>query len=491
MITTSIETILIVFSVLLIVSIVGSKASSRFGIPSLLFFLFIGMLAGSEGIGRLSFDDPKLAQYVGVVALVFILFSGGLETEWKTARHLTKEGLVLSTFGVLLTALILGLFVTYFTKFSLIEGLLLGAIVSSTDAAAVFSMLRSKKVSLQGELRPLLEFESGSNDPMAVFLTISFIELLTSPQRSFLQMFPMFVLQMGVGAVFGYLSGKGLVFLVNKIKLEYDGLYPVLTMATILLAYSLTSKLMGNGFLAVYIAGIMVGNSNIIQKRYLIHFHGGLAWLMQIAMFLTMGLLVFPSHLIPVAPVGILIALFLMFVARPASVFLSLAPTHFNLREKVFISWVGLRGSVPIILATFPLLAGIDKSGTIFNIVFFIVLASALLQGTSIPLLAKWLGVDSPLLEKKKYPIEFEQTDALNTRMIDFTIPYNSWMIGRPVSEIGLPQDSLITLVARNEDFIVPSGRTVIEAGDVLLTLVNNNNLQEVLDLFSKIAPNP
>jgi len=485
---TSIETILIAVSVLLIISIVASKASGRFGIPSLLLFLIVGMLAGSEGIGGIYFNNPRLAQDMGVVALIFILFSGGLETEWKSVRPLIRVGAGLSTIGVLITALLLGVFVSYALKFSLLEGLLLGAIVSSTDAAAVFAVMGSRKVSLKGALKPLLELESGSNDPMAVFLTISFISLITRTDRSILSMFPVFILQMGLGAAMGYGLGKAAVALINKIKLEYDGLYPVLTVSAIIFIYGLTTKLSGSGFLAVYIAGLIMGNSTFVQKRYLIHFHGGLAWLMQIAMFLTMGLLVFPSRLVAVAGAGLLTAAFLIFVARPLSVFLVMAPTRFNLREKTLISWVGLRGSVPIILATFPLLAGIQQAEGIFNIVFFIVLASALLQGTSIPFVAKLLKVETPLMDKKKYPLELDQTDALNTRLIDFTVPFNSWMIGKPIAEIRVPPDSLITLIVRNEDFIVPSGQTVIEMGDVLLTLVNNNNVLEVMNLFSRLS---
>lgn len=486
---TSIETILVAVSALLIISITASKASSRFGVPSLLIFLIIGMLAGSEGIGGIYFDSPRLAQNIGIVALIFILFSGGLETEWKSVRPVLREGLILATVGVLITALLLGWFAMYVLKFSLLEGLLLGAIVSSTDAAAVFAVLRSKRVNLQGELRPLLELESGSNDPMAVFLTLGFIGLVAGTHASILGMFPLFVLQMGVGAALGYGFGKAIVYLVNKIKLEYDGLYPVLTIAAIIFVYGVTAKLSGSGFLAVYIAGLIVGNSTLNQKRYLIHFHSGLAWLMQITMFLSMGLLVFPSRLIPAAGAGILIALFLLIVARPVSVFVTLARSRFSLPERILISWVGLRGSVPIILATFPLIAGVQRSETIFNVVFFIVLISTLLQGSTIAFVAKLLGVYAPMPDKKKLPLEMDQTDSLNTRLIDYAVPFNSWMTGKAISEIRLPPDSLITLVVRNEDFIVPGGQTKIEPGDVLLTLVNNNNMQEVMELLSRQKP--
>ena len=267
----SLEILLISVSLLLITSIIASKTSNRFGIPSLLIFLVIGILLGSEGIVGIQFDNPKLAQYIGIIALVFILFAGGLETEWRIVKSVIYEGIALSTIGVLITALILALFAVLVLKFSILEGLLLGAIVSSTDAAAVFSVLRSKKVSLSGELTPLLELESGSNDPMAVFLTVGFISFIVGINNSVFNMVTLFISQMGVGALLGFILGKGIVYFINKIKLEYDGLYPVFTMAFILLTYAFVSILKGNGFLAIYIVGLIMGNSNIVQKRNLIH----------------------------------------------------------------------------------------------------------------------------------------------------------------------------------------------------------------------------
>jgi cell volume regulation protein A len=485
----SLEHIITGFSLLLIISIVASKASSRFGIPSLLIFLFIGMVAGSKLLGNIAFNDLRLAQYIGVVALAFILFSGGLETDWKVVKPVLWQGISLATLGVLITAVMLGYFAVYVLHFSIIEGLLLGSIVSSTDAAAVFSVLRSRKISLSGHLKPLLELESGSNDPMAVFLTIGFISIITGPNKSMVDMVPMFFMQMGIGALMGYVCGKGILLFINRVKLEYDGLYPVLTISLVLLAYALTSYLKGNGFLAIYIIGVIMGNSNFVQKRNLIHFHSGVAWLMQIAMFLTLGLLAVPAKIIPVAGIGFIVSIFLIFIARPASVFISLIKTNLDFNEKLFISWVGLRGSLPIILATFPMIAGIQKSDMVFNMIFFIVFTSALFQGTSIAFVARLLKVEVPFKDKIKYPLEFEQNDDLNTRLIDFTVPYNSWMVEKTVAEIGVPQDSLITLIARNDDFVVPGGKTKIEEGDVLQILVNNNNLQEVVDILSSRKP--
>jgi len=391
------EYALIGFALLLLLSVLASKVSERFGIPALLLFLVLGMLAGSDGPGGIYFDDAALAQFVGVTALSLILFSGGLDTDWNSVRPVFKYGLTLSTLGVLLTTLLVGLFTQVVLRSSLLEGLLLGAIVSSTDAAAVFSILRSKGVSLKGQLKPLLELESGSNDPMAVFLTISLVQLLTQPATSLANLILLFGVQMSLGVIAGYVMGKGIVFLANHLRLGYEGLYPVLTLSSVLFTYGVTNLIGGSGFLAVYLAGIVAGNHDFIHRRSLLRFHDGIAWLMQIAMFLTLGLLVFPSRLVPIGGASLLIALWLVFIARPASVFVSLFPIRaLSVREKTLVSWVGLRGAVPIVLATYPLLARIPQADLIFNVVFFIVLTSVLLQGTTIPLMARWLGVDEP-----------------------------------------------------------------------------------------------
>lgn len=390
-----IEHVLIGAAVLLLLSVIASKASAQLGIPSLLLFLFIGMLAGSEGLGGIYFDDAQVAQFVGVVALTFILFAGGLDTNWIQIKPVLGRGIILATAGVMLTAILVGGFSIMVLGLNYLDGLLLGAIVSSTDAAAVFSLLRSKKTSLKGDLKPLLEFESGSNDPMAIFLTVSLTSLIMTPSQSTIEMIPMFAQQMALGATMGYLSGRGTTYIVNRINLESNGLYPVLTIAMVLLIYGATVILGGNGFLAVYIAGITFGNSNFLNKRNTISFHEGLAWLMQITMFIVLGLLVFPSHLIPIAWIGLLISSFLMFIARPVAIFLLLSLSKMSYREKAMVSWVGLKGAVPIVLATIPLLSGLSDAETIFNIVFFIVMTSVLLQGSSITFVAKLLGVES------------------------------------------------------------------------------------------------
>lgn len=396
----SIDLLFIVFSSLIILSILTIKLSIRFGIPSLVLFLAIGMLAGSDGLGGIYFDNPALVQSLGVIALTLILFAGGLDTDWAGVRPILWNGLALSTVGVFLTAFLVGLFVSWVQGFSFLEGLLLGAIVSSTDAAAVFMVLRARNARLPRPLTRLLELESGSNDPMAVVLTIAIIRLLTAPTTSFGELLSFFVMQMTVGAVFGIAMGEIMRRTLNSLNLELEGIYPVLSVALALLTYGLTASLNGSGFLAVYLAGLIMRRRPFPHQRSLLQFHDGLAWLMQITMFLILGLQVFPGRLIPIAWAGLLISLFLIFIARPVSVYAALALSHMSYREQTLIAWVGLRGAVPIVLATFPLLAGIKQADTIFHLVFFIALTSVLLQGPPISLITRALKLDSPPTEE-------------------------------------------------------------------------------------------
>ena len=391
---TSLEVLLIIFSALTILSILTIKLSVRFGIPSLVLFLVIGMLAGSDGLGGLYFDNPALVQSLGVIALVFILFSGGLDTEWEGVRPVIWSGLSLSTVGVILTAVTVGWFVSVVQGLSFLEGLLLGAIVSSTDAAAVFMVLRARNAKIPKKLANLLELESGSNDPMGVVLTIAIIQLLTNPATSFVELVGFFLIQMTVGAVVGIAMGELIRWTLNRLKLELTGIYPVLSVAFALLTYGVTAELKGSGFLAVYLAGLFLRRRPVAHRRSLVQFHDGLAWLMQIAMFLILGLQVFPARLLPIAGIGLLVALFLIFVARPLSVHVALVFSTLSFREQMLVAWVGLRGAVPIVLATFPMLAGIRHADTIFHLVFFIALTSVLLQGPPIPWIARRLQLD-------------------------------------------------------------------------------------------------
>jgi cell volume regulation protein A len=465
------ERILLIVAVLLIISIAATRFSSRFGIPALLLFLAIGMLAGSEGPGGIAFDNPWVAQAVGVVALVFILFSGGLDTDWQQVRPVLGQGLVLANVGVLLSALLLGGFAVWVLGFAPLEGVLLGAIVSSTDAAAVFAVLRTRGVHLRGNLEPLIELESGSNDPIAVFLTIGVTGLLVNPSASLLDLVPSFVLQMALGALGGVVMGRVMTWALNRARLQQEGLYVVFALGMVLLTYGLTALIGGNGFLAVYLAGIVLGNRAFVHKRSIIRFHEGIAWLMQIAMFLTLGLLVFPSQLVPVMGLGLAVALFLVFVARPLSVLVALAWTKLTIADKLMIAWAGLRGAVPIVLATFPLLAGVPGANQIFNLVFFAVVVSVLLQGTSIDWVARLLRVQAPRPLPFSESHEYLLDVRLSSRVMEIIIPPGSVLSGKAIIDLGLPRGVLVIQVRRDEEQIVPSGGTVLQNGDRLMLL--------------------
>jgi cell volume regulation protein A len=485
---TSIEQISIVAAVLLVTAVLASKVSARLGIPSLLVFLLIGMLAGSDGPGGIWFDNAWLAQSMGVIALALILFAGGLETDWSQVRPVLWPAVSMATLGVALTALVMAFAARAVLGFSLLEGLLLGAIVSSTDAAAVFSVLRSQRMALKSNLQPLLELESGSNDPMAVFLTVAFAALLAKPATSFVSVLPMFVQQMAIGAVLGLAVGKLTVVLVNRLRLDSEGLYPVLTLGAAALSYGVTASLGGSGFLAVYLTGMVMGNSDFLHKRSITRFHNGVAWLMQITMFLTLGLLVFPSHLPPVAAAGTLLALSLVFIARPISVFIGLAFSRLGFREKLLVSWVGLRGAVPIILATFPLMLGLKGAELYFNVVFFIVITSVLLQGTSIPLVARWLGLQSPAPTRPAPALEFVPAKKASSDLVEVVIPAHSANAGRQIMDLHLPKSALVVLLTRNENYVVPKGSTAIEPGDSLLVLAERSDIPAVREIIERGA---
>lgn len=385
--------LLIGVGLLLFVSILQSKLSDLFSIPALLLFLITGMLLGSDGLGFIKLNNPALAQSIGVIALMFIMFSGGLGTKWNETRPAAKEGLLLATIGVLIAAVIISWIASVFLGLTLLESLLLASIISSTDAPTVFSILRSKNIHLKGRLKLLLELESGSNDPMAIFLTTAVLQSMTQPQFSFASMLVFLILQILVGAIGGFLMAKLMHFFISRLRLGYEGLYPLITLAFVLLTFGITDQLGGSGFLAVYLAGIVLGNCDFKQRENLLRFHDSIAWLMQIVLFLTLGALVSPLQWMTIWKNGLLLAASLMLFARPISVFISLPGGGLTWREKTFVSWVGLRGAVPIILATFPLIAGVSGADLIFHFVFITVLTSMLLQGVSIPFAARWLQV--------------------------------------------------------------------------------------------------
>ena len=480
--------ILLIGSLLLLISVIAGKTTNRLGVPTLIFFLIVGVLAGSEGIGGIHFDNAAVAQLIGVTALNFILFSGGLDTNWQSIKPVLWRGIALSTLGIFLTAISVGVFVHFVFGFTILEGLLLGSIVSATDAAAVFSILRNKGIALKGYLRPVLELESGSNDPMAYFLTITLTGIVASGNVDASGLVVSFLKEFILGGAIGYVAGRGSVWLVNNIKLESEGLYPVLTLGLAIFTYSITHAIGGNGFLAIYLCALIMGNSNMVHKRSLIKFYDGQAWLMQIILFLTLGLLVFPSQILPLVGMGLLISAFLIFVARPIGVFTSLAFFKSNSRSKLFISWVGLRGSVPIVFATYPLIAGIPKAELIFNLVFFISITSVLLQGTTLSYVAKLLHVTIPPKAKRRIGLDFELTDNIKTEMKEILLPVNSQSIGKRIFELSLPPTVNILAIKRAGVYISPNGSTKLLADDELHVLAEDKN---AFDVFKQVMGIP
>jgi cell volume regulation protein A len=471
--------ILLAASILLLVSILAGKTSSRFGVPTLIFFLIVGILAGSEGLGGIYFDNPHIAEFIGVVALNFILFSGGLDTNWQSIKPIIWRGVALSTIGVLVTALAVGLFVHLVLHFTILEGLLLGAIVSATDAAAVFSILRSRGIRLKGSIDAVLELESGSNDPMAYFLTVSLTSVIANGHLDAWHLLFAFVKGFVIGGLMGYVMGKISHWVINKIKLDSDGLYPVLVLGLAMFTYSATDFMEGNGFLAIYLSALILGNSNFVHKRSLLKFYEGQAWLMQIILFLTLGLLVFPSQVLPIIGPGLLIAAFLIIIARPAGVFISLLFFKSSIRDKLFISWVGLRGAVPIVFATYPLIAGLSRSGIIFNLVFFISVSSVLFQGTALPAVARLLGVVEPQSDTN------EEARTPNIKIRELIIDPTSRAAGRKIVDLHFPDTAQIMTIKRKDQYIQPNGSTRLEPNDKLFILADDDHvLNHVLELI-------
>ncbi len=471
--------ILLIGSVLLFVSVLASKAGYRFGVPALLLFLGVGMLFGSDGLG-IQFNSPSIAQFIGMLALCIILFSGGMDTKFSEIKPVLGQGVMLATLGVVLTAGITGLFVwlisgafDQFVSLTLTQSLLLAAVMSSTDSASVFSILRSKRQGLKQRLRPMLELESGSNDPMAYMLTILLIQIINSGEIDLQASIVLFIVQMSVGALSGFLLGKGAILLMNRINIDNRSLYSVLLLATVFFIFSFTDLIKGNGYLAVYIAGLVIGNHKIVFKKSLTTFFDGFAWLFQIVMFLTLGLLVNPSELVHVTGIGLLVGIFMIVVARPASVFLCLLPfRHMTTRARWFVSWVGLRGAVPIIFATYPLIAGVEHANLIFNIVFFITIVSLLIQGTTVNYMAKLLRL--AVNEKEEaFPIDLPET--IKSALSEIEVVPVLLEKGDRLRDLTLPPHTLVVMIKRDDHYFVPTGNTQLVLNDKLLVLSDND----------------
>ncbi len=474
------EQVILIGSVLLFFSILASKAGNRFGLPSLLLFLGVGMLFGSDGLG-LQFSSPKVTQFVGMLAMSIILFSGGMDTKIAQIKPVATPGAVLATLGVLATTFLTGSFI-YFLFYYLSdhitltypESLLLAAVMSSTDSASVFSILRSKGVFLKERLRPTLELESGSNDPMAYMLTLILISYIQEGGMNLSSAGLDLLIQLSVGALFGYLLGKAAVWSINKVNVDNESLYPILLLATAFFTFAGTTLCQGNGYLAVYIAGLVVGNAKVIHKKSMGTFMDGFTWLWQIVMFLTLGLLVNPHEMLPVTGVSILVGIFMIIFARPISVFLCLIPfKNFSFKGKCYVSWVGLRGAAPILFATYPLIAQVPNAHLFFNIVFFITILSLIIQGTTVTAAAKWFDmVDVP---ERTDAFGIELPEEIKSAMSEIDVTETVLQHGNKLMHLTLPNHTLAVMVKRDGHYFIPKGNTELRENDKLLIISDND----------------
>ncbi|MFP4648826.1 MAG: potassium/proton antiporter [Halorhodospira sp.] len=472
---------------LLLVSVLASVISDRVGAPMLLVFLGLGMLLGEEGILGLRFDDIQAAHLIGSLALAVILFDGGLRTHASTFRVALKPALALATFGVIITASITGLVLAWAFELSWQQGALLGAIVGSTDAAAVFGLLHARGLELKQRVAATLEIESGSNDPMAIFLTIMLVELLIhEPERVAIAATVELIQQLGLGAVLGALGGMLLAWLINRINLT-PGLYPLLALGGGLAIFGGTAVLGGSGFLAIYLAGLIAGNRRLQAAQNIRRFHDGFAWLAQITMFVVLGLLVIPSELVPVAPQGLLTAAVLILIARPAAVFSCLAPFRFPWREQLFISWVGLRGAVPIILGLFPLLAGIDQAELFFNVAFFVVLVSLLIQGWTIAPAARALGLEVPPDSGATQRQEIDVPHQTDYEFVVYRITETSPALYEPIARLNLPESAQVIALFRHGEALRHPQREILRPRDDVYLLTLPADIADLDRLF--VAP--
>lgn len=489
-----IEVVLLVLSAMFFLSVFAGKASSRFGIPALLLFLGVGMLCGSDGLG-IQFDNIHLAQAVGTVALCIILFSGGMDTKISEIRPVLFQGIILSTLGVLLTALLTAVIIWLVlgrtaigAGIGFLTSLLLASIMSSTDSASVFSILRSKGLHLKHNLRPMLELESGSNDPMAYMLVITLTQILKVGEVSdYWSVVVKFFLQLIVGALAGYLLGKLAVLIINRIRIGNEALYPILVLTFCIAIFSVTYFIYGNGYLAVYIGGLVIGNSKFVHKRSSMKFFEGLAWLFQLVMFLTLGLLVNPHELVPIMLPAFIISFAMIFIARPLTVFLCLLPFKgMTFKDRTYVSWTGLRGAVPIIFAIIPLAEGIPEARIIFNIVFFCTLISLLVQGTSLPLVARWLGLaDETRNEISLKDFDIDVSSDIKKVLAEVELSDISFEKGCRLMDIKLPENTLAVMVKRDEKYFIPTGKTVLRNKDKLLIMTDDDkSLQEVYGIL-------
>lgn len=473
-----IDSIILLCGALLLTGVLTTKFSSRFGMPALVLFIAIGMILSRF----IYYDNAELTQLVGIFALIVILFQGGMQTDFKEIKPVLGPAISLATIGVLLTTTVVGICATYILNISLKEGLLIGAIVGSTDAAAVFSVLGG--TNLKKRIRMTLEAESGSNDPMAVFLTVSIIEWIEQPEINWFSLLLSFIMEMGLGLVIGVLIGMLAVFVINRINFDSSGLYPVMALGFAVMSYAAAAWLGASGLLAVYVMALVLGNAELTYRKTIQAFNQGFAWMMQIAMFVLLGLLVFPNELSKVVWQGLLMSLILIFVARPIGVFCSLLFTKFAVREKILISWAGLRGAVPIVLATYPILAGIKHGELFFNVAFFVVLTSAVIQGTTISPLTHKLSLIEKDRSKTPSLLELMALGKADTEINHVLVNDDMSIIGKEIQQLNLPDDILFTAIIREKRIITPRGNTVIEAGDTLYVMNPKKKRKEMKNIL-------
>lgn len=480
-----IDQLILLAAILIVVGILSSKISARLGLPVLVLFLLVGMAAGEAGIGGIKFDNAQMAHAMGSLALAIILFDGGLQTPLTSIKQVWKPASILATIGVAVTSVITGLAAAYILDVPLYYGLLIGAIVGSTDAAAVFSLLRNAGIHIKPRLKSTLEIESATNDPMAIFLTMGLLEVMVNGLEPGTGLFLLFLEQMGLGSLVGLAIGWGAVKIINKIQLSTSGLYPVMVLALGLLSFGIAANIGGSGFLAIFVSGVVIGNNNFVFKRTTFLFHDGLAWMSQITMFVVLGLLINPLSLLDVWWQGLLIAMVLTFVARPVAVVPVLQFFGFNPREITLVSWVGLRGSVPIILAIYPLIYGLPNAPLIFSVVFFVVLISATVQGSTLPWVAQKLGLTEPPPPTPAASLEITALSAVDAEIVEYTLAKHSRAIGRRLSQAALPEGTVVAMITRGTNVIPPRGSTLLHEGDHLFIVTKPETRIFIEQVFS------
>lgn len=478
--------IIFALGAMLVISILASIVSARSGAPLLLVFLVIGMLAGEQGILGIEFNNPDMALLIGSIALVIILFDGGLRTHPERFRVALAPAAMLASVGVVITCGITGLAAAYLFGLSWIEGLLLGAILSSTDAAAVFSIFQSQGLRIKDRVASTLEIESGSNDPMAVILTITLVSVLAAPETSINAMVGVHVLQQAIlGAVFGYFSGRLFIIACRKLPLSF-AFFPLLAVGASIMVYAFTARLGGSGFLAVYLMGYLIGNARLPQVMHILRVHDGLAWLSQIVMFLMLGVLMTPSSIFEIGVPALILAAVLILIARPAAVFLSLLPFRFPWRDQVFISWVGLRGAVPIVLALFPWMAGLENQQMYFEVAFFVVLVSLVVQGWSILPVARWLKLEVPPEPEPDYRMPLDMVPGHEVlEVAAYTIEDDTPACDHHWEEISITVPVEFVGLIRDNTWIRRVSNPLLCAGDTVLVMAKQTDLRKISDVLA------